>query len=143
AVFAIFPIGESGKPLEAACSPEEGSCAAALAAARDAQKRVEALNQKRQQRGEPPVKFGLALHDGDVMYSNMGVTERLQFTVIGAAANEAARLAGFCKTLGQVILISSAFTRCFRNKMIYSDSTIYAGWSIHKKSSLFMMAIRR
>src|SRR6516165_8068161 len=42
AVFAIFPIGESGKPLQAACTPQEGACSAALAAARDARKRVEA-----------------------------------------------------------------------------------------------------
>jgi adenylate cyclase len=118
AVFAIFPIGESGKPLQAACTPEEGACAAALAAARDARTRIEALNQTRQQRGEPPLQFGLALHVGDVMYGNIGVPERLQFTVIGAAANEAARLAGLCKTLGQAILISSAFPRCFPNEMI-------------------------
>ena len=52
------------------------------------------------------------------MYGNIGVPERLQFTIIGAAANEAARLAGLCKTLGQAILISSAFPRCFPNEMI-------------------------
>jgi class 3 adenylate cyclase len=99
AVFAIFPIGESDKPLETACTPEEGACAAALAAARDARTRVEALNQTRQQRGEPTLEFGLALHVGDVMYGNIGVPERLQFTVIGAAANEASRLAGIIRLL--------------------------------------------
>jgi adenylate cyclase len=118
AVFAIFPIGESDKPLQAACTPEEGACAAALAAARDARTRLEALNQTRQQRGEPTLEFGLALHVGDVMYGNIGVPERLQFTVIGAAANEASRLAGLCKTLGQSILISSAFPLCFPEEMI-------------------------
>jgi adenylate cyclase len=118
AVFAIFPIGESSKPLQEVCTPEEGACAAALAAARDARTRVDALNQIRQQRGEPTLEFGLALHVGDVMYGNIGVPERLQFTVIGAAANEASRLAGLCKTLGQTILISSAFPLCFPNEMI-------------------------
>jgi adenylate cyclase len=118
AVFAIFPIGESSKPLQAACTPEEGACAAALAAARDARTRVEALNQRRRQRGKPTLQFGLALHLGDVMYGNIGVPERLQFTVIGAAANEASRLAGLCKTLGQSVLISSAFPLCFPEEMI-------------------------
>jgi adenylate cyclase len=33
------------------------------------------------------------------MYGNIGVPERLQFTVIGAAANEASRLAGLCRRL--------------------------------------------
>jgi adenylate cyclase len=118
AVFAIFPIGESGKPLQEACTPQEGACSAALAAARDAWTRVEVLNQTRQQRGEPTLEFGLALHVGDVLYGNIGVPERLQFTIIGAAANEAARLAGLCKTLNQAVLISSAFPRCFPNEMI-------------------------
>jgi adenylate cyclase len=117
AVFAIFPIGESGQPLQAACIPEEGACAAALTAARGARTRVEALNQTRRQWGEPSLEFGLALHLGDVMYGNIGVPERLQFTVIGAAANEASRLAGLCKTLGQPILISSAFPLCFPEEM--------------------------
>ena len=71
-----------------------------------------------EQRGEPTLEFGLALHVGDVMYGNIGVPERLQFTVIGAAANEASRLAGLCKTLGQSILISSAFPLCFPEEMI-------------------------
>jgi adenylate cyclase len=118
AVFAIFPISGSDKPLQAACIPEEGACAAALAAARDARTRMEALNRTRRHRGEPTLEFGLALHVGDVMYGNIGVSERLQFTVIGAAANEASRLAGLCKTLGEPILISSAFPLCFPGEMI-------------------------
>ena len=117
AVFAIFPVSGSTKPLHEACTPEEGACAAALAASRDARARVEALNQARHERGAPSLEFGLALHCGDVMYGNIGVAERLQFTVIGAAANEAARLAGLCKTLRQPILMSSAFPRCFPDEM--------------------------
>ena len=67
---------------------------------------------------EPSLEFGLALHCGDVMYGNIGVAERLQFAVIGAAANEAARLAGLCKTLSQPVLMSSDFPRCFPDEMI-------------------------
>ncbi len=50
------------------------------------------------------------------MYGNIGIPDRLQFTIVGAAANEAAHLATLCKTLGQSILISSAFQRCFANE---------------------------
>lgn len=42
AVFAIFPIGGTGRLLRDACFAEEGACAAALAAARDAGARVDA-----------------------------------------------------------------------------------------------------
>jgi adenylate cyclase len=117
AVFAIFAISGTGRPLSEACFAKEGACAAALAAARDARARVDALNRNRQARGEPPLQFGLAIHVGDVMYGNLGVPERIQFTVIGAAANQAARLAGMCKDLRRWVLVSSAFPPCFPGEM--------------------------
>lgn len=118
AVLGIFAIDGPEKPLREACIREEGACAAALAAARDARSRIDALNERRKTRGEPPLEFGLALHVGDVMYGNLGVPQRMQFTVIGAAANEAARLAGMCKDLGRWVLVSSAFPRCFPGEMV-------------------------
>jgi adenylate cyclase len=45
AVLAIFTIGGSERPLGEACFREEGACAAALAAARDARSKVDALNE--------------------------------------------------------------------------------------------------
>jgi adenylate cyclase len=51
------------------------------------------------------------------MYGNIGVPHRLEFTVIGKAANEAARLESMCKEVGESILISSAFPRCFPGEM--------------------------
>jgi adenylate cyclase len=118
AVLAIFTIGGTERPLGEACFREEGACAAALAAALDARSRVDALNQRRASSGEPALEFGLALHVGDVMYGNLGVPQRMQFTVIGAAANKAARLAGMCKDLKRWVLVSSAFPRCFPGQMI-------------------------
>ena len=49
---------------------------------------------------------------GDVMFGNIGVTERLEFSVIGAAANEVARIESLTKTLGRRTLASSEFARC-------------------------------
>ena len=118
AVLAIFAIGGTERPLRDACFREEGACAAALAAARDARSRVDDLNERRATSGELPLEFGLALHVGDVMYGNLGVPQRMQFTVIGAAANEAARLAGMCKDLDRWVLVSSAFPRCFPGQMV-------------------------
>jgi adenylate cyclase len=118
AVLAIFAIGGTEKSLREACFPAEGACSAAIAAARDARSRVDALNKRRERSGEPRLEFGLAVHVGDVMYGNLGIPQRMQFTVIGAAANETARLAGMCKTLKRWVLISSAFPRCFPGQMI-------------------------
>ena len=118
AVFAVFPIGRTGTPLDKACTPEEGACAAALAAARAALSRLAALNETRLQQGEPPLKFSLALHAGDVKYGNIGIAQRLQFTIIGSAVNEAARLVEICKALNRSIVVSSAFPRCFPDNLV-------------------------
>ena len=74
---------------------------------------MKALNERREGSGEAPLCYGLALHVGDVMYGNIGVTRRLEFTVVGKAANEAARLEGMSKVLGEPIVISASFPRCF------------------------------
>lgn len=102
AVLAIFPVGEDGY--------DEGeACRRALEAAYDAENRVEAANHQRAQNGAPPLDFGLGLHVGKVLYGNVGIPERLEFTVIGAAANEAARIEALTKTLGRRVLMSCAF----------------------------------
>jgi adenylate cyclase len=118
AALAIFPTGPSSYGVRRGCCDTVKACHAALEAAQDAQARIKVLNQKRAQSGEPPLRYGLALHMGDVTYGNIGVPERLEFTVIGAAANEAARMEGLCKTLNQPLLISSEFRRCFPGELI-------------------------
>jgi adenylate cyclase len=100
AVLAIFPIG--GDPASAACRR-------AVAAARAACARLAASNESRQARGEPRLAFGLGLHVGDLMFGNIGVPERLEFSVIGPAANEVARLESASKGLGRTVLATRAF----------------------------------
>ncbi len=116
AALAIFPTGVS-TPSRQCCSAARG-CEKALEAARDAYRRMEDLNRSRASRDLQPLRFGLALHEGEVMYGNIGVPERLEFTVIGAAANEAARLESLCKTLDKPILISARFESCFPGKLV-------------------------
>ena len=113
AALAVFPIEGHDKSLQEACTLEEGACTAALAAARAARERLAALNARRLSRGEPALRFVLALHVGDVMYGNIGLQERHHATVIGSAVNEAARLTELCKDLDRWILISSAIPPCF------------------------------
>ncbi len=98
AALGIFPI--------TADNPVGPTCARAIKAGRSAIGRMEALNNERRQAGLPSVEFGVGLHVGDVLYGNIGAATRLEFTVIGAAANEAARIEGLCKTLGHRLLVS-------------------------------------
>ncbi len=101
AVLAVFPIGEPSAAVQAA--------RAAFAAASEAERRLAAVNAERSARGEPPLGCGLALHIGDVLYGNIGVPERLEFSVIGRAANEVARIEGLTKTLGVPLLVSAEY----------------------------------
>lgn len=99
AVLAIFPISEDGYELAEACQ-------IASVAAKDAIGRMDVLNSKRAEAGEPELDFGIGLHLGNVMYGNIGTPDRIEFTVIGAAANEAARIESMCKELEQNFLLS-------------------------------------
>ena len=84
---------------------------AALAAAREILARVEALNATETAAGNPALSLDIALHAGEVTYGNIGTADRLDFTAIGPAVNEAARLEGLCKVLGKPILISNSFAQ--------------------------------
>jgi adenylate cyclase len=102
-VLAIFAIGDRDDK-----HPE--ACARALAAAVDAVQRFEAFNEERAAQGVTSLRFGIGLHRGDLTYGNIGTAKRLDFTVVGSAVNEAARIESLSKTLKRRILMSSAFS---------------------------------
>jgi adenylate cyclase len=116
AVIGIFPIDAKTDHPEL-CPEHIGACARAVAAVRDAMKRMEDLNHVRQEQNEPPLGYGIALHIGDVLYGNIGIPERLDFTVIGPAVNEAARLEALCKTMHKPVLISAELARLLPDKL--------------------------
>jgi adenylate cyclase len=59
--------------------------------------------------GKPVTDMYLGLHVGEVFYGNVGSRERLDFTVIGPAVNEASRIAAMCRSVDQPVLTSSSF----------------------------------
>ncbi len=108
AALAIFPVANSDAAAQARTL--------ALTAAVEADARIVEVNEKRASKGWKPLQYGLALHVGDVTYGNIGTRDRLEFTVIGDAANYAARLESFCKTLGRSILASAEFAQHFPDR---------------------------
>jgi adenylate cyclase len=111
ASLAIFPISQAGAP-EGAGSPQAvRACETALAAALDALARAGECNVARLAAGECRFDLGIGLHVGDVMYGNIGTPERLELSVIGAAANEAARVESMSKVLGRPLVMSQAFAQ--------------------------------
>jgi adenylate cyclase len=85
------------------------ACRAALAAAADLRRRIISLNEHRAAAGRPVTTAYLALHIGDVFYGNIGSEDRLDFTVVGPAVNEVARIAAMCRSVDRGILLSSEF----------------------------------
>lgn len=110
AVLAIFRIEDGHGPAAAA--------AAALRAARLADRAVAAANAA----GEgPPIRWGLGLHVGAVQYGNIGVPERVEFSVIGPAANEVARIEGLTRDFGETVLVSGPFVDHVADRSLFRD----------------------
>jgi adenylate cyclase len=86
------------------------ACARALKAEREMRKRVSALNDKRGGEGRPTTSVYVGLHIGEVLFGNIGSTNRLDFTVVGPAVNETSRIASMCRSVDRPVLISSAFS---------------------------------
>jgi adenylate cyclase len=85
------------------------TCGRALEAAAEAMRSLEALNATRAAAGAPVVMVDLALHLGEVLYGNVGASDRLDFTVIGPAVNAVARIEALCEPLGRKVLVSAEF----------------------------------
>jgi len=85
------------------------ACNAALSAALAARQGVAELKNRRAAEGRPVTDMYLGLHVGNVFYGNVGSRERLDFTVLGPAVNEASRIAAMCRSVDQPVLMSAAF----------------------------------
>jgi adenylate cyclase len=92
-LLAVFPA--TGEETERICRE-------ALAAAREARAAVAKLD---------GVRFGLALHVGEVLFGNIGGGGRLDFTCIGPAVNLAARIEKVAAKVGEAVVTSAAFAK--------------------------------
>ncbi len=108
AVLAIFPQTDD---------VDDDACERALKAAVQAQKAMADLNVERASFGQDQIACGIALHVGEVMYGNIGSSNRLDFTVIGPAVNLTSRIEGMCRKLGPNILVSDSFAKSTGNAM--------------------------
>jgi adenylate cyclase len=86
------------------------------------------------------MEFGLALHLGEVFYGNIGASERLDFTVIGPAVNEASRIQALCRSLGRNILISSTFQESAGSKRGLESLGFHALRGVREPQELFGLA---
>ena len=101
-------IGDGTLAIFEASDPGQ-ACRCALDAIGSASTRIAAVNQRRKTAGLPVTQAYLALHVGEVLYGNIGSPERLDFTVVGPAVNEVARIAAMCRSVERDVLLSPAF----------------------------------
>jgi adenylate cyclase len=97
-ILAIFPHEDTAL-----------ACRHALEAAIEHRRRIAALNERRTASGLRVTDTHVALHVGELLYGNLGSPRRLDFTVLGPAVNEAARIEALCGSLEQNVMVSSAF----------------------------------
>jgi adenylate cyclase len=97
-ILAIFPDDQ-----------QKSACTMALDAAVEQRRRVGALNERRTASELPVTDTHIALHVGELLYGNVGSPRRLDFTVLGPAVNETARIEALCGSLEQNVIVSSAF----------------------------------
>jgi len=114
-LLAIFTIADD----------ETEVCKRALSAARRVQANIAALALS----AMPGLRFGLALHIGDVLYGNIGSGNRLDFTCIGPAVNCAARIEKLTSQLGRAVLASGEFARCCPDEFTAFGQFSLAGFS--------------
>ena len=103
-LLAIFPLAKGTVDAREACD-------SALAAAREAQVNIDAIDTPTNIGHVHGRRFGLALHLGEVLYGNIGSGNRLDFTCIGPAVNLAARLEKLAAGLGRTIILSAEFAQ--------------------------------
>ncbi|MDD9910486.1 MAG: adenylate/guanylate cyclase domain-containing protein [Ahrensia sp.] len=102
AVLAIFPYeGEDGKHQAIRCATM------AMEMALDC---LERSDERRKSEGLQPFDFGIAINAGVLTFGNIGVDQRLSFSVIGPTINEATRIEALTKSVDSKALVSREIT---------------------------------
>ena len=113
-VLAVFPFTDEQGERDAASD--------AMAAADKALRNLDAFNANPPADvaaipGRQPLRCGIAMHSGEVFFGNVGGQDRLDFTVVGSAVNEAARLEQLTKRVMRPILVSEQVARLVNARM--------------------------
>ena len=97
-VLAIFPYNDAEQ--------QKAAVQAATSALRNVLKARDELNERRRENNLFPIRFGIGLNTGTVMFGNIGISQRLAFSVIGPTVNEVSRIESLTKATGMDALVT-------------------------------------
>ena len=100
AMLVVFRITEEVSPALAATR--------SIRAARAAQSLISDQEHPLSSQLPAPLRTGIAVHLGEVVYGNIGAKTRLDFTVMGSSVNLVARLQSVTGELGEGVLFSAS-----------------------------------
>jgi adenylate cyclase len=126
-LLAIFPLAKGTADVHKVCDR-------ALAAAREAQINIDAIDTPTNIGRAHSIRFGLALHLGEVLYGNIGSGNRLDFTCIGPAVNLAARLEKLAASLGRSIILSAEFAQHSQADLVPLGEFTVAGFAAAQRA---------
>ena len=131
-------IGDGTLAIFTATTAEE-ACRSSIAAHNLLQEQLARLNQRRAQDHLPITDVYVGLHSGEVFYGNIGSDERLDFTVVGPAVNEVARIAAMCRSAERNVLLSQAFADAMASKHRLVSVGRYALRGVERPQELFTL----
>ena len=89
-------------------------CVNALNAAVDALSGIKNKNEQRRKNKQEIISAGFGLSYGKITYGNIGSLDRLDFTVVGTAVNQASRIQDLCKNTNKQILCGEEVAKNIR-----------------------------
>ncbi|MBL6654309.1 MAG: HAMP domain-containing protein [Reyranella sp.] len=122
-------IGDSIMAFWNAPEPDPNHVANACRAALQANQAGHELSDKWRQRGRPGFRTRFGLHTGLAVVGNVGAREHINYTLVGAVANQASRLEGLNKVYRTEILASGEIARATADHFVWRpiDRIVAAG----------------
>ena len=122
-------IGDSIMAFWNAPEPDEDHIANACRAALQAAAAGRHLAEKWHRLGRPAFRTRFGVHTGTAVVGNVGARERINYTLVGAVANQASRLEGMNKVYGTEVLASGEVASPPADRFVWRhiDRTVAVG----------------
>ena len=122
-------IGDSVMAFWNAPEPDPDHVFHACRAALQAAQASRSLADKWRKRGRPGFRTRFGLHAGPALVGNVGARDRINYTLVGAVANQASRLEGLNKVYGTDILASGEVAGRTADRIVWRpiDRIVAAG----------------